>query len=109
VQLWSPEAIPWFGVIDAILAHSVDHEVLQAVLKISWFEVHFPATNSCPTKFFRPGTSYIQDPQSLVGHVLVVSDFVNQDFFFVQPHFCRYYSRYVKNKYYIKYSLINAK
>jgi hypothetical protein len=102
VQLWSAEAIPWFGKIEAILVHSVDHEVLQAVLKISWFEVSLPATDSCPTKYFLPGTSDIQDPQTLVGHVLVVPDFVNPQLFFVQPHFCRYYSRYLKNKYFIK-------
>ena len=94
--------------VEAILAHSVDHEVLQAVFKISWFEVSHPATNSCPTKYFQPGTSHIQDPQSLFGHVLVVPDFVDKHLFFVHPHFSRYYSRYAKNKYFIKYFIFNT-
>lgn len=102
VQLFSPTDAPWYGMIEAILAHCVNHEVIQAVLKIAWFDVSSAATDSCPTKYLQPGTSHIQEPQSLVGHVLVVPDFGNPQLFFVQPHFSRYYSRYVKNKYFIK-------
>ena len=96
VELYSQDNTPWYGRLDAILAHVIEGLVLQAVLKITWFNNIQRETDHLPAKYKLSDSSDIQQPQSIIGNILVIPTFDNPDEFFIQPHFTRYYSRYVK-------------
>jgi hypothetical protein len=98
VSIQSPSPVLWYAQVVAIVAHQVQGVLIQAVLKIQWFDVEIPETDAHPARYkLMPLTDIIQPP-SLVGHVLKVADFDDPDLFFIQPHFTRYYSRYCPQK-----------
>lgn len=100
VAIYAPENTIYFGRIEAIIAHSENGAVIKAVLKISWFEVFHKATDTS-LGTYRKSTKYdFLPPQTLVGHVLVVEHMTQENLYHIHPHFCRYYSKYIKNKHY---------
>ena len=72
--------------------------ILQALLMVEWFEPTIIETDTHPGTFYKSGVIDFHKPQVIKGHVLVVPDFADGTTYFVQPHFCRYYARYCKNK-----------
>ena len=85
---------PWFAKIVAVLAQKVHSIVVQAVIKIQWFEIAIPETSAHPARYKLDSLCDIISPPSVLGHVLQVPDFDNPELFFIQPHFSRYYARY---------------
>lgn len=85
--------VMWFGQIAAIYAYQVSGAVIKVLFKIFWYEIEKGESSLHPAKYIKPGMYDFQPPAVIAGHVLVVPD-GETDLFFVQPHFCRYYSRY---------------
>lgn len=97
VALYNEENGYWYGQVEAIYVHEIEHEVIEAVVKIAWYEIEKEKTDNHPATYRKSGMSDLHKPQVIAGNVLVIPNIIDNDgSVFIQPHFVRYYTRYIK-------------